>query len=163
MMNIAHEICGYDISKIMFEGPVDKLKETRYTQLAIYLHSALLINLLDSAGKLNADAFAGHSVGEYAALYASGSISFEDGVRLTSKRGELMFSAGENEPGTMFAVIGMDDEEVEEICIELNKNEPGKTIVPANYNSPGQVVISGSRNYFKRSFPPFSKKEEREW
>lgn len=145
----ANQICGFDIQKIMFEGPAETLKETRYTQLAIFIHSAIVYDILKSMDKVNSDGFAGHSVGEYAALYSAGVFSFEDGVKLTKKRGQLMFESGEKQPGTMFAVIGMDDEKVEEVCAGLNKGQTGQIIVPANYNSPGQVVVSGSRDYLR--------------
>lgn len=143
----SNDILGFSLSEICFEGPADKLKETRFTQPAIFLHSTITFELVKD--KFNFDATAGHSVGEYAAMYASGVFSFEDALKLVSLRGELMFSAGENKPGTMFAVIGMDDEKVIEICSELNIND--NVVVPANFNSPGQVVISGSRDYLREN------------
>src|SRR6056300_1551857 len=141
----SNDILGYSLSDICFDGPAEKLKETRYTQPAIFLHSAIVFDLI----KENYDfsATAGHSVGEYAAMYASGVISFKDALKLVSLRGELMFSAGEDRPGTMFAVIGMDDEKVIELCSDLNDDE--NVVVPANFNSPGQIVISGSRDYLR--------------
>jgi [acyl-carrier-protein] S-malonyltransferase len=145
----ANDICGFDIQKIMFEGPAEILKETRYTQLAIFIHSAVVFDILKSLEKVSADGFAGHSVGEFAAFYAANVFSFEDGVKLTKKRGQLMFDSGEKQPGTMFAVIGMDDEKVEQVCSELNQGIECKIIVPANFNSPGQVVVSGSRDHLK--------------
>jgi len=143
----SNDILNFDISQIMFEGPKEKLTETRYTQVALFLHSAIVYDLIKD--KISNDATAGHSVGEYAALYAAGVLNFEDALELVALRGKLMFEAGEKKPGTMFAVIGMEDEKVEDICNELNNESEGKVIVPANFNSTGQVVISGSRDYLR--------------
>ncbi len=153
----ANQILGYSLSDICFNGPTEKLKETRFTQPAIFLHSAVSYNILKS--NLNVDAVAGHSVGEYAALYSAGVLSFEDAIRIVSLRGELMFSAGENEPGTMFAVIGMDDAVLIDICKELNTS--GNVVVPANFNSPGQIVISGSRDYLRENSGIFKERGAR--
>jgi [acyl-carrier-protein] S-malonyltransferase len=153
MIDKADEVLGYSLSEICFEGPVEKLKETRYTQPALYLHSAVAYELIkDNVGF---DAVAGHSVGEYAALYAAGAISFEDGLKLTSLRGELMFKAGEYAPGTMFAIIGMEDEAVKNICEQLTKDGNGNVVVAANFNSPGQVVISGSAEFLRQNVNAF--------
>ncbi len=149
----ADDILGYKLSKICFEGPIEVLKETRYTQPAIFLHSAVLFDLLKD--KLQFDAVAGHSVGEYAALYAAGVLSFEDALKLVSKRGELMFGAGEVLPGTMFAVINLDDTKLENLCQELSQAGAPNVIVPANYNSPGQIVISGSAEYLRANASKF--------
>lgn len=154
LINKADEILGYSLSEICFNGPSEKLKETRYTQPAIFLHSAIAYNL--SQDKINFEAVAGHSVGEYAALFAAGVISFEDALEIVSLRGELMFSAGETMPGTMFAVIGMEDSVLLDLCDKLNSDT--NVIVPANFNSPGQIVISGSRDYLREIAPKF--KEE---
>jgi len=143
----SNEILSFDISKIMFEGPTEKLTETRYTQVALFLHSAIVFDLIKN--KIAFDATAGHSVGEYAALYAAGVLSFEDALELVALRGKLMFESGEKKPGTMFAIIGMDDDKVEETCNELNITSEDKIVVPANFNSTGQVVISGSRDYLR--------------
>ncbi|MBI5325598.1 MAG: ACP S-malonyltransferase [Ignavibacteriae bacterium] len=143
----ADEILGYKLSEICFEGPIDTLKETRYTQPAIFLHSALILKLLGD--KFEYKATAGHSVGEYAALCASKVLDFEVALKLVSLRGELMFKAGESEPGTMFAVINLDDEKVEDICRKLTDYNKGNVIVAANYNSPGQIVVSGSAQYLR--------------
>lgn len=151
----ANDILEYNLSEIAFDGPIDKLKETRFTQPAIFLHSAVLINLIGE--NIKKTAVAGHSVGEYAALYSAQVLSFEDALRIVSKRGELMFLAGETEPGTMFAIIGMDDDKVEEVCNKLNKESKSGIVVPANYNSPGQVVVSGSRDYLREIAPEFKK------
>jgi [acyl-carrier-protein] S-malonyltransferase len=149
----ADEILGFSISDICFNGPVEKLKETRYTQPALFLHEAVAFNLMKD--KVQFDAVAGHSVGEYAALYSAGVISFEDSLKLVSLRGNLMFRAGEAEPGTMFAVINLADEKVEELCAQLTADGNGNVIVPANYNSPGQIVISGSAQYLRDNAQKF--------
>ncbi|MBX3045001.1 MAG: ACP S-malonyltransferase [Candidatus Kapabacteria bacterium] len=153
IINSADEILGYKLSEICFNGPIEVLKETRYTQPAIFLHSAVLFELLKS--KVEFSAVAGHSVGEYAALYAAGVLSFEDALKLVSKRGNLMFSAGEDLPGTMFAVINLADDKLEALCNELSESGKPNVIVPANYNSPGQIVISGSRDYLRENAQKF--------
>lgn len=145
----ADELLKFKISEIMFNGPLEVLKETRYTQPALFLHSVVAFELVKD--KLEFSCVAGHSVGEYAALYSAGVLSFEEALDLVALRGELMFRAGEKMPGTMFAIIGMDDEKVEKLCEELNKPEESKIIVAANYNSPGQVVISGSADYLREN------------
>jgi [acyl-carrier-protein] S-malonyltransferase len=149
----ADSVLGYSLSSICFEGPLETLKETRYTQPALFLHGAVVIDLLKN--KLNFDAVAGHSVGEYAALYAAGVISFEDALKLVSLRGNLMYKAGEYLPGTMFAVIGLDEDIVIDLCSELSNNSDGNVIVAANFNSPGQVVISGSAEYLRQNATKF--------
>lgn len=149
----ADDVLGYKLSEICFEGPIEKLKETRYTQPAIFLHSAILFELLKN--KLEYDSTAGHSVGEYAALFASGVLNFEDALKLVSKRGQLMFSAGNELPGTMFAVIKLADDKVKEVCENLNDENKGNVVVAANYNSPGQVVVSGSRDYLRENINAF--------
>ncbi len=149
MINMADEILGYKLSQIMFEGPIEKLTETRYTQPALFLHSAVLFDLLKN--KITFTGVAGHSVGEYAALYSSGVLTFEDALRLVSARGNLMFEIGQEFPGTMFAIVGMDDEKLNETVNRLNQNDEKleKIVVAANFNSPGQIVISGSRDYLR--------------
>lgn len=134
----ANDILGFDLKKIMFDGPEEKLKQTEFTQPAIFLHSIALFNTLDA----NPDMVAGHSLGEFSALVACGAVAFEDALKIVRRRGELMQQAGENNPGTMAAVIGMDDEVVEQICEQATK-EVGKEVIAANYNCPGQIVISG--------------------
>jgi [acyl-carrier-protein] S-malonyltransferase len=147
LVNKADSILGYNLSNILFEGPADTLKKTRYTQPALFLHSSVITELIKT--KVQYDAVAGHSVGEYAALFAAGVLDFDTALSLVSLRGQLMFKAGEFEPGTMFAVIGADDTKIEELCIRLTSEGHGNVIVPANYNSPGQLVISGSANYLR--------------
>lgn len=149
----ADEILGFELSKICFEGPIETLKETRYTQPAIFLHSTVVFELIKD--KIEFSATAGHSVGEYAALYASGVLSFESALKLVAKRGQLMFTAGEDLPGTMFAVINMPDEKVSEVCEKLTDAEAGNYVVAANFNSPGQVVVSGSRDYLRENIGAF--------
>ncbi len=153
MIDSADKILGYELSEICFNGPADKLKETRYTQPALFLHSAVILALIKD--KLNFDAVAGHSVGEYAALFAADVLSFEDALKLVSKRGELMFKAGEIMPGTMFAVINLADEKVEEVCKKLTEDGNGNIVVAANFNCPGQVVVSGSAEYLRENANAF--------
>lgn len=134
----ANEILGIDLISIMHTGPDELLKQTEYTQPAIYLHSLALVEKL----KIEGDMAAGHSLGEFTALAYAGVISFEDGLKLVRKRGQLMQEAGLKNPGAMAAVIGMDDDKVEEIC-KLASQKTTLIVIPANYNSPGQIVISG--------------------
>lgn len=138
LVDKANDVLGFDLKKIMFEGPEEKLKQTEFTQPAIFLHSVALYNSLDA----NPDMVAGHSLGEFSALVACGAVTFEDALKIVRRRGELMQQAGEDNPGTMAAVIGMDDEVVERICEQATK-EIGKEVIAANYNCPGQIVISG--------------------
>ena len=132
----ANEILGFRITEIMFDGSIEDLKQTRVTQPAIFLHSVLLAKTLDS---FQPDMVAGHSLGEFSALVASGAMTFEDGLLLVYKRAMAMQKACEAEPSTMAAIVGLDDTVVEEVC-----NSIGDIVVPANYNCPGQLVISGS-------------------
>ncbi len=137
MFEKANEILGFRITDIMFEGTEEELRQTRVTQPAIFLHSVI-------SAKVNAteqpDMVAGHSLGEYSALVACGALAFEDGLRLVSKRAEAMQHACELQPSTMAAVIGLPDNEVDEICYSITD----QVVVAANFNCPGQVVISGS-------------------
>ncbi len=152
-INKSDEILGFSLSNICFEGPIDILKETRYTQPAIFMHSAVAFDLIRH--NLEFSAVAGHSVGEYAALYSAGVLSFEDALKLVAYRGKLMFEAGTELPGTMFAVINLDDDKVDAVCNELNKNEDGNVVVAANFNSPGQVVVSGSAQFLRDNVSAF--------
>jgi [acyl-carrier-protein] S-malonyltransferase len=138
MIQIAEEAIDFRISDIMFEGPSEKLKQTDITQPAIFLHSIILQKLIMD---LNPEMFAGHSLGEYTALVAAGAIDFADGFKLVRKRGEAMMSAGIDAPGTMAAVIGLDNEKLISICEQISNRN---VVQCANFNSPGQVVISGS-------------------
>ena len=137
MFEKANEILGFRITDIMFSGTDDDLKQTRVTQPAIFLHSVILAAVLGDSFKPAMTA--GHSLGEFSALTACGALTFEDGLRLVSKRALAMQKACEQRPSTMAAVLGMDDKTVEEICSSIKE-----IVVPANYNSPGQIVISGS-------------------
>ena len=132
----ANEILGFEITKIMFEGTIDDLKETKVTQPAIFLHSVLLAKTVKDFAP---DMVAGHSLGEFSALVANGALTFEDGLKLVYKRALAMQKACEAEPSTMAAIVGLDDNVVEEICASVKE-----VVVPANYNCPGQLVISGS-------------------
>lgn len=137
MFQKANEILGFDIQQIMFEGTDEELKQTKVTQPAIFLHSTILAACLGDA--FQPDMVAGHSLGEISALVANKTLSFEDGLRLVSKRALAMQEACEREPSTMAAILGLEDHVVEEICASING-----VVVPANYNCPGQLVISGS-------------------
>ena len=131
----ANEILGFNISEIMFHGTIDELKQTKVTQPAIFLHSVILAEVL---GNMNPDMVAGHSLGEFSALVVAGGLSFEDGVRLVSARANAMQSACEAHPSTMAAVLGLENNTVEQIC-----DQTDGVVVAANYNCPGQIVISG--------------------
>ncbi len=133
----ANEILGFRITDLMFEGSDDDLKQTNVTQPAIFLHSTILAKTLGEDFK--PEMVAGHSLGEFSALVAAGAMIFEDGLKLVSKRAEAMQKACEMNPSTMAAILGLDDDKVEQICSEIQD-----VVVPANYNSPGQIVISGS-------------------
>lgn len=133
----ANEILGFNITDIMFSGTDEELKQTKVTQPAIFLHSVILAKTLGDSFK--PQAVAGHSLGEFSALVANGTLDFEDGLRLVSQRALAMQKACEAVPSTMAAILGMDDELVEKICSEIDG-----VVVPANYNCPGQLVISGS-------------------
>lgn len=137
MFEKANEILGFRITDLMFAGTDEDLKQTKVTQPAIFLHSVILAKTLGESFK--PDMVAGHSLGEFSALVANGALSFEDGLVLVSKRAMAMQKACEAEPSTMAAILGLDDNIVEEVC-----NAIPDVVVPANYNSPGQLVISGS-------------------
>lgn len=134
----ADAVLGFSLSKICFEGPEEELKQTKNTQPAIFLHSLVMFSLM------NHEAFAmaaGHSLGEYSALVAVGALTFEDGLNLVRRRGELMQQAGVEQQGTMAAVVGLDPKTILEICAEASS---AGIVQAANFNSPGQIVISGS-------------------
>ncbi len=133
----ANEILGFRITDLMFEGTTDDLKRTDVTQPAIFIHSVIAAKELGSA--FQPDMVAGHSLGEFSALVASGSLSFEDGLKLVHQRALAMQEACEIQPGTMAAVLALDDEKVEMVCEQTNG-----IVVAANYNCPGQLVISGA-------------------
>ncbi len=137
MFEKANQILGFNITEIMFEGTDEQLKETKVTQPAIFLHSVILANVLGE--EFQPKMTAGHSLGEFSALVAAKAMSFEDGLRLVSARAQAMQKACEAEPSTMAAILGLEDNVVEEICASIDG-----VVVPANYNCPGQLVISGS-------------------
>ncbi len=131
----ANEILGFEITKVMFEGSDEELKQTNVTQPAVFLHSVILAL---TSNDFAPDMVAGHSLGEFSALVACGALSFEDGLSLVYKRALAMQKACEINPSTMAAILGLEDSKVEEICATI------EDVVPANYNCPGQLVISGS-------------------
>ena len=136
LFNNANEILGFKISDVMFNGSAEDLKQTSVTQPAIFLHSVILA--MSKENEISPAMVAGHSLGEFSGLVINKSISFEDGLNLVSIRANAMQKACENNPGTMAAVLGLEDKLIENIC-----NEVKGTVVPANYNCPGQLVISG--------------------
>jgi [acyl-carrier-protein] S-malonyltransferase len=133
----ANAILGFRITDLMFEGTDEDLRQTKVTQPAIFLHSVILAKTLGN--DFNPAMVAGHSLGEFSALVTANALSFEDGLQLVYKRALAMQKAGEETPGTMAAVLGLPDEEVEAICAGIDD-----IVVPANYNCPGQIVISGT-------------------
>lgn len=135
----ANELLEFRITDVMFEGSEDDLKQTRVTQPALFLHSVILSKLMGN--QFQPEMVAGHSLGEFSALAANGALAFEDALNLVYIRATAMQKACDKEPSTMAAIIGMKDEEVEQVCREIND-----IVVPANYNSPGQIVISGSES-----------------
>ena len=137
MFEQANDILGFSITNIMFFGDAEALKQTKVTQPAIFLYSVILARLLKN--KFNPEVVAGHSLGEFSALVATDYLSFEDGLTLVAKRAIAMQKACEKNPSTMAAVLGLEDNVVENICAEIEE-----VVVPANYNCPGQLVISGS-------------------
>lgn len=137
MFDQANEILGFDITKIMFEGTDEELKQTNVTQPAIFIHSVILAKV---SPDFKPEMVAGHSLGEFSALVAAGALSFEDGLRLVAKRADAMQKACLIRPSTMAAILGLDDKTIEDICAGITD----EIVVPANYNCPGQVVISGT-------------------
>lgn len=138
----ANEILGFSITDIMFGGTDEELKQTKVTQPAVFLHSVITAYCLGD--NFQADMVAGHSLGEISALTAAGCLQFEDALRLVAKRAVAMQKACEANPGTMAAVLGLDDQKIVDICAEVTA-ETGKVVVAANFNCPGQLVISGIR------------------
>lgn len=137
-IELADSVLGIQLGSICFAGPEETLRQTEYTQPAIFLHSIVVARKLTSQ---KPDMVAGHSLGEYSALVASGAIGFEDALRLVRLRGQLMQRAGVEQKGTMAAIVGMGADAVEEICSQASQ---AGVVQPANFNSPGQIVISGS-------------------
>jgi [acyl-carrier-protein] S-malonyltransferase len=136
----ANEVLGFRISDVMFGGSEEDLKQTNVTQPAVFLHSIIAFKSIDGA---RPDMVAGHSLGEFSALVANGTLGFEDALQLVSVRAKAMQKACDMTPSTMAAVLALADEKVEAICAEV-QNETGEIVVPANYNCPGQLVISGT-------------------
>ena len=135
LMESANDILGFDILSIMFNGTEEDLKKTKVTQPAIFIHSLAAVKAVDTIG---AGMVAGHSLGEFSALVANGALSFKDGLELVYQRALAMQEACDSNPSSMAAVLGLEDEKVEEICAQIEG-----IVVPANYNCPGQLVISG--------------------
>jgi len=140
----ADTILGFPLSSICFDGPEQELKQTKNTQPAIFLHSVIVSKIIPQR---DIDMVAGHSLGEYSALVFAGAISFEDGLKLVRLRGELMQRAGELQPGTMAAVVGLEPSILESVCVEASAEG---IVQCANFNSPGQIVISGSVSGVKK-------------
>lgn len=132
----ANDILGFNIMRIMFAGTEEELKQTNVTQPAIFIHSVILASIAEN---FQPDMVAGHSLGEFSALVANGTLSFEDGLRLVAQRASAMQRACELNPSTMAAILGLEDEKVEKVCAQIDE-----IVVPANYNCPGQLVISGT-------------------
>lgn len=133
----ANEVLGFNITRVMFEGTDEELKQTNVTQPAIFIHSVILAKI---SPDFNPNMVAGHSLGEFSALVAAGTLSFEEGLSLVAKRADAMQKACEIRPSTMAAILGLADSVIEEVCAGITD----EIVVPANYNCPGQVVISGS-------------------
>lgn len=144
MFEKANSILGFSITDLMFTGTEEDLRQTKVTQPAIFLHSTILAAVMGES--FRPDMVAGHSLGEFSALVANKTLSFEDGLVLVSKRAMAMQKACERTPSTMAAILGLDDRIVEEVCASINE-----IVVPANYNSPGQIVISGSNDGIDRA------------
>lgn len=136
----ADDVLGFSLTKVMWEGPETELTATANAQPAIMTHSIAVYRLVrDRLGEV--DLAAGHSLGEFSAYVAAGALTFADGVRTVRRRGELMQQSGNARPGTMAALLGLDDDAVARVCVEASNGD--EVCVPANYNSPGQIVISG--------------------
>jgi len=145
MIKTADDILGINLSYIMFNGPEEKLKQTAHTQPAIFLHSVILSSVIRT---LNANTAAGHSLGEYSAYVSSGAIQFHEAIKLVRARGDAMQEAGNQNRGTMAAIIGMEPDKVESLCREASV---AGIVQCANFNSPGQIVISGSEDGVKKA------------
>ena len=145
MIKTADDAIGVNLSYIMFNGPEDQLRQTQYTQPAIFLHSVVLAGMIRT---LDFEAAAGHSLGEYSALVATRSIQFYDAVKLVRKRGLAMQKAGKDNPGTLAAIVGLNPASVEEFCSQASAEG---IVQCANFNSPGQIVISGSVNGVRKA------------
>jgi [acyl-carrier-protein] S-malonyltransferase len=147
----ANEIAGFDLRKVCFEGPADRLNTTTMSQPAIFVTSAALLEVLRTSpatAGLRPDVTAGLSMGEYTALYAAGAIGFEDGLRLVQKRGEAMQTAADSAPGGMVSLIGLEEDKVRQLCKDA---AAGELIEPVNFNCPAQIVVSGTRGACERA------------
>lgn len=143
LMDFGNEVLGFDILSIMFNGTDEELKQTSVTQPAIFIHSVAAVKAINALG---AEMVAGHSLGEFSALVANGVLSFEDGLKLVAARAKAMQEACDANPSSMAAILGLDDEKVEQICAATDG-----IVVPANYNCPGQLVISGETSAVERA------------
>ena len=148
VFDAADDALGFELSRLCWEGPEEKLRATENAQPALLAHGTAAARVLNARG-IAPVAAAGHSLGEFTALVAAGSLAFADAVRLVRVRGEAMARAGHERPGTMAAVVGLDEVAVETLCIESRRED--EVLVPANYNSPGQTVISGSAAAVRRA------------
>lgn len=151
IFNQANDIVGFDLSRICFEGPADRLNSTTISQPAIFVTSAAILEVLrtgPSTSSITADVTAGLSLGEYTALYAAGVISFEDALILVQKRGQAMQTAADHTEGAMVSIIGLDEEKVHQLCTQASENE---LLTAVNFNCPGQIVISGSKSACERA------------
>lgn len=151
MLSHANDVLGYDLLKIIFEGPEELLRQTQHTQPAIFALSVTMFSVLQNSFNFETSAetiVAGHSLGEYSALCAAGVFSYDNGLRLVKKRGEFIQKASELNPGTMAAVIGLANEAVAEICKKAAELGPCE---PVNFNSPGQIVIAGTETAVKKA------------
>jgi len=151
MFERANEIVGFDLRRICFEGPADRLNSTSISQPAIFVTSAALLEVLRASAtgqNIRPDVTAGLSLGEYTALYAAGAIGFDDGVRLVKRRGEAMQAAADATEGTMVSLLGLDEDKVRQLCDEARG---GELLEPVNFNCPGQVVISGTLGACERA------------
>jgi [acyl-carrier-protein] S-malonyltransferase len=140
----ANEVAGFDLRKVCFEGPADRLNSTTMSQPAIFVASAALLEVLRASAtgqNIRPDITAGLSLGEYTALYAAGAISFDDGLRLVKRRGAAMQAAADATEGTMVSILGLDDDKVRQLCREASG---GELLEPVNFNCPGQIVVSGT-------------------
>ncbi|RKZ06110.1 [acyl-carrier-protein] S-malonyltransferase [bacterium] len=144
----ANDILGFNLSKVCFEGDAETLTETRNAQPAILLISSILSAIMKEEEGIEPKMVAGHSLGEYSALVSAGVFDWRDALKIVRRRGELMFEAGLKQPGTMGAILGLSQEEVEEICREASGEE---IVVIANINSPGQIVVSGHIGAVKKA------------
>ncbi len=140
LYDLADNKLSFDFKRICFEGPEEDLKQTRVTQPALFVHSVVVAQLLQKKG-VRGDTFAGHSLGEYSALVAAGVLDFTAGLDLVALRGQLMQNAGDERPGTMAAILGLNMEQIENVCLFSSIDD--EVVVPANINAPGQIVVSG--------------------